>query len=81
MNQVRVVAVLLVVLLIMGCSPKSAPQPATQAPKAAAEQSQAQVWTCPMHSQIREPKPGKCKICGMDLVQVKKDEGQQGPGK
>ena len=85
MNQMRVVAVLLVVLLIMGCSPKSAPQPAPQTPKATgnqqAEQSQVQVWTCPMHSQIREPKPGKCKICGMDLVQVKKDEGQQGPGK
>ena len=25
-------------------------------------------WTCSMHPQIRLPKPGKCPICGMDLV-------------
>jgi len=28
------------------------------------------VWTCPMHPQIRGPDPGKCPICGMDLVEV-----------
>ena len=26
--------------------------------------------TCSMHPQIRQPKPGKCPICGMDLVPV-----------
>jgi RND family efflux transporter MFP subunit len=26
------------------------------------------VYTCPMHSQVRSDKPGKCPICGMDLV-------------
>ena len=25
-------------------------------------------YTCPMHPQIRENKPGQCPICGMDLV-------------
>lgn len=29
------------------------------------------VWTCPMHPQIVEHKPGSCPICGMDLVQKK----------
>ncbi len=81
MNQVRVVAVLLVVLLVMGCSPKPAPQTPKASSSQQAEQSQVQVWTCPMHSQIREPKPGKCKICGMDLVQMKEGEGKQDPGK
>jgi len=28
-------------------------------------------FTCPMHPQIEEDKPGKCPICGMDLVPVK----------
>ncbi len=28
------------------------------------------VWTCSMHPQIRENRPGKCPICGMDLVPV-----------
>lgn len=27
-----------------------------------------QIWTCPMHPSIRSPKPGKCPICGMDLI-------------
>ena len=25
------------------------------------------MWTCPMHSQIRQPGPGNCPICGMAL--------------
>lgn len=29
-------------------------------------------WTCSMHPQIRRNKPGKCPICGMELVPVKK---------
>ena len=28
----------------------------------------AQVYFCPMHSDIRQPDPGKCTKCGMDLV-------------
>jgi len=26
------------------------------------------IWTCSMHPQIRQDKPGKCPICGMDLI-------------
>lgn len=29
-----------------------------------------QVWTCSMHPQIRQPKPGKCPLCAMGLVPV-----------
>ena len=28
----------------------------------------AQIWTCSMHPQIRMPQPGKCPLCGMDLI-------------
>jgi len=28
------------------------------------------VWTCSMHPQIRQPGPGDCPICGMDLIPV-----------
>jgi hypothetical protein len=27
-------------------------------------------YTCPMHPEIRSDKPGKCPICGMDLIKV-----------
>lgn len=26
------------------------------------------IWTCSMHPQIRQNEPGKCPICGMDLI-------------
>ncbi|MGE0529531.1 MAG: efflux RND transporter periplasmic adaptor subunit, partial [Bdellovibrionales bacterium] len=26
------------------------------------------IYTCPMHPQIRQPMPGRCPICGMELV-------------
>jgi len=37
----------------------------------ASEQAEAQVWTCSMHPQIRQDKPGKCPLCAMDLIPVK----------
>lgn len=33
------------------------------------------IWTCSMHPQIRRDGPGKCPICAMDLVPVKKFGG------
>ncbi|MGE5395334.1 MAG: efflux RND transporter periplasmic adaptor subunit [Candidatus Saccharibacteria bacterium] len=33
-----------------------------------ADEAKAEVWTCSMHPQIRMDKPGKCPICGMDLI-------------
>ena len=33
-------------------------------------EGQKEVWTCPMHPQIRKDGPGKCPICGMDLVKA-----------
>lgn len=29
-------------------------------------------WTCSMHPQIRMPNPGRCPICGMQLISVSK---------
>lgn len=31
-------------------------------------EKKATIWTCAMHPQIRRPGPGKCPICGMDLI-------------
>lgn len=32
-------------------------------------------YTCSMHPQIMEPKPGKCPVCGMELIAVQKSKG------
>lgn len=34
------------------------------------------IWTCSMHPQIRQDKPGKCPICAMDLVPVSSVESE-----
>jgi membrane fusion protein, copper/silver efflux system len=34
----------------------------------AAEIAKSTIWTCSMHPQIRMDAPGKCPICGMDLI-------------
>ncbi|MGQ9662815.1 MAG: efflux RND transporter periplasmic adaptor subunit [Kiritimatiellia bacterium] len=53
--------------VLRGCfSPRPSSQIATTAPTGQKEQ----VWTCSMHPQIRQPRPGKCPICGMDLIPV-----------
>lgn len=41
-----------------------------------AASAQATTYTCSMHPQIRMDKPGKCPICGMDLIPL----GQSGGG-
>ncbi len=33
------------------------------------------LWTCSMHPQIRQPNPGSCPICGMDLIPVPTSAG------
>jgi len=37
----------------------------------------AGVWTCSMHPQVRLPRPGKCPICGMNLILAAQLKPQQ----
>jgi membrane fusion protein, copper/silver efflux system len=41
--------------------------------KNAEQQANVQTYTCPMHPQIVQQKPGTCPICGMDLVPFDKN--------
>ena len=38
------------------------------------ESEDGTVWTCSMDPQVKQPGPGKCPICGMDLIKMKKGE-------
>lgn len=38
-----------------------------------ADAEKGTIWTCAMHPQIRMPQPGKCPICGMNLIPLKQD--------
>lgn len=35
-----------------------------------------QIWTCSMHPQIRQPEPGDCPICGMDLIPLEENANE-----
>lgn len=41
------------------------------------EVAQGIVWTCAMHPQIKVQQPGKCPICGMDLIPLEQTGSSQ----
>lgn len=57
--------------------PKTPETDATASP--AKTQVEANEWTCSMHPQIRQPDPGLCPICNMDLIPASQleDGGQE----
>jgi len=89
---VLIVLVVLVVLPSVGCRTARPAAPSAPAvreplpgPTPAAEPNPAEgstpevIWTCPMHPEISRPGPGKCPICGMELVAVSRSPGGTKP--
>jgi len=70
MNKKRIVPAIVVVVAAVGgyllglSAHKGAPALGSAAPPLAAEQ----VYTCSMHPQVRQDRPGRCPICGMPLI-------------
>ncbi len=77
---VAVLAAIVVGYLVRGAVQEPAPAP-TAAEEASADtgEQETQWWTCSMHPQIRQPAPGQCPICAMDLIPVS-DGGAGGGG-
>ena len=44
-------------------TPLPPPEPTSSYSRPAADE-----WVCPMHPRVKQPEPGTCSICGMDLV-------------
>lgn len=59
----RLLLVLLVALSSAACQKTKSPEQGAMGEKVS--------YTCSMHPQIHEDAPGKCPICGMDLIAVK----------
>jgi membrane fusion protein, copper/silver efflux system len=64
MRQLTILIISL--LLLTSCQQKAPDQHQSNGPIAGTE-----AFTCPMHPQIVSEKPGKCPVCGMDLVPAK----------
>jgi len=45
------------------------------------EEGEIKYWTCTMHPSVKMKEPGKCPICAMDLVPVRKESGGAGEGR
>ena len=67
-KQVVVGAGLLIAGMLLGRIFFGGPSPVSH--QEHQHESIAEVWTCSMHPQIREAGPGKCPLCGMDLIPV-----------
>jgi hypothetical protein len=62
---VALVTALGMVVIVTGCAKSSqSEQPAQKSEKAVQ-------YTCPMHPEVVQDKPGKCPKCSMDLVEKK----------
>jgi membrane fusion protein, copper/silver efflux system len=62
------IARLPILLLLLAAGLAACESKKTQKIDVAHEHSVEQQYTCPMHPQIVQNKPGSCPICGMDLV-------------
>ncbi len=66
-----VVAVVTTIIVVanVGNTPPAPGDTSVSADEAATDET----WICPMHPHIRQPEPGDCPICGMDLVLVEEE--------
>lgn len=55
-------------------SPNQSNQASTHDHEHAAGEAESEIWTCSMHPQIKQDKPGKCPLCAMDLIPLRKGE-------
>lgn len=57
------------------------PMPASAPEKApSTKPDSTTVYTCPMHPEVRQPGPGRCPKCGMELVPAAKGEPHEHGG-
>lgn len=67
-----IIGFLLGLLIFGGSSSKEQKLPVSEQPGESVEE-----WTCSMHPSVRQSEPGKCPICGMDLIPVSTDSGDE----
>lgn len=81
-SQTRTLILAVLVTLVLGIligrwlAPKQQHMPSSEV---TSTESSVTEWTCSMHPQIRQHEPGKCPICGMDLIPVGNLSGDDNP--
>ena len=73
-------SVTLLVICLSSCTPRVSNPDANKVENGTESHQhdkQKEIWTCPMHPQIIKDGPGKCPICGMELIKVDPSEKQK----
>ncbi len=63
-----------ILLFVLGWKLSPSPEPASDEVEAEEAAENGTVWTCSMHPQVRQPEPGSCPICAMDLIPLEEDD-------
>lgn len=67
-NKVFIITITLIAGIFLGWLIFHRSEPSESNQENAGKDVAAEIWTCSMHPQIRKEGPGKCPICGMDLI-------------
>jgi len=71
---ISVLAAVFITGLVIGLLLKSGGGPGETTVSIGTPDRKILLWTCSMHPNIQKQNPGKCPICGMDLIPVKQTE-------
>ncbi|MBK9324259.1 MAG: hypothetical protein IPM97_15150 [Bdellovibrionaceae bacterium] len=69
-HQLVLVPMAVILILFLGCTKKSDSETKSVGTTLGDHEDPQGFYTCPMHPQVHEHKPGKCPICHMNLVKV-----------
>ncbi|OHD54006.1 MAG: hypothetical protein A2096_11260 [Spirochaetes bacterium GWF1_41_5] len=64
-------------LLLISCTGKKTENHAGHEQKSVKTESGIEYFTCSMHPSVKSDKPGKCPICGMELIPVFRGDGDK----
>ncbi len=72
-KEIIIIAITLIIGISLGSifSTSSTPKTVTTEEHSSHKEAASEIWTCSMHPQIQQDKPGNCPICGMDLIPLK----------
>lgn len=79
MKNKKIIVVLLIAVLLIGVFNLlrlkfTKPKEKSSLERTQDESPQIEYWTCSMHPQVKKDGPGKCPICGMELIPVYKQD-------
>ena len=74
--RIAIAATVALIAVVAGIAGRGSGETAT-AEQAAREHSPDTLWTCSMHPQIRQPEPGQCPICGMNLIPLESSDSME----